>query len=77
MHKLFSSHDQNSYLIEVIIADVRLILKGNKLCHYIDMLVSLPILIALRHIIYRCKWINEHFPTQVQLCEYVQPFMRY
>jgi len=41
------------------------------------MLVSLPILIALRHIIYHCKHIDEHFPTQVQLCESVQPFMRY
>jgi len=55
MHKLFSSHDQNSYLIEVIIADVRLILKGNKLCHYIDMLVSLLILITMRYNIYHWK----------------------
>ena len=33
------------------------------------MLVSLPILIALIHIIYYCKQIDEHFPIQVQLCE--------
>ena len=36
------------------------------------MLVSLLILIALRCIIYCCKQIDEHFPTQVQLCESVQ-----
>ena len=41
------------------------------------MLVSLPILIALRHIIYCWKWIDEHFPTQVQPCESVLLFMRY
>ena len=41
------------------------------------MLVSLPILVALRCIIYHWKWIDEHFPTQVQLCESVQPFMGY
>ena len=35
------------------------------------MLVSLPILIALRCIIYRWKRINEHFPTQVQSRESV------
>ena len=35
------------------------------------MLISLPILIALRRIIYHCKWIDEHFPTQVQSYESV------
>ena len=33
------------------------------------MLVSLPILVALRRIIYRWKRIDEHFPTQVQSCK--------
>ena len=42
-----------------------------------DILVSLPILIALRHVIYHWKQINKHFPTQVQLYKSVQPFMRY
>jgi len=53
--------------------------KLNKVCdsYYIDMLVSLPILIALRYIIYHCKWIDEHFPMQVQSCKSVQLFMRY
>ena len=34
---------QNSYLVKLlfVITDIRLILKGNQLCHYIDMLVSL------------------------------------
>ena len=41
------------------------------------MLISLPILIALKCIIYHCKQIDEHFPTQVQSCESVWPFMRY
>ena len=41
------------------------------------MLVSLPILIALGCIIYCCKQIDEYFPTQVQSCESIQPFMRY
>ena len=41
------------------------------------MLVSLQILIALRHIIYHCKRIDEYIPMQVQLCKSVQPFMRY
>ena len=41
------------------------------------MLVSLPILIALGYIMYCWKQIDEHFPTQVQLCESVQSFMRY
>ena len=41
------------------------------------MLVSLPILITLRQIIYCCKWIDEHFPTQVQSCDSAQLFMRY
>ncbi len=36
------------------------------------MPVSLLILIALRHIIYCWKWIDEHFLMQVQLCESVQ-----
>ena len=36
------------------------------------MLVSLPILIALRHIIYSYKQIDEHFPIQVQSCKSVQ-----
>ena len=31
------------------------------------MPVSLPILVALRCIIYCWKWIDKHFPTQVQL----------
>ena len=41
------------------------------------MLVSLPILIALRYIIYHWKRIDEHFPMQVQLYKSVQLFMRY
>ena len=41
------------------------------------MLVSLPILIALRCIIYCWKQIDEHFSIQVQLYESVQLFMRY
>ena len=41
------------------------------------MPVSLPILIALRYIIYHWKQIDEYFPMQVQLCESVQLFMRY
>ena len=41
------------------------------------MLVSLPILIVLRRIIYYWKQIDEHFPTQVQLYESIQLFMRY
>jgi len=39
------------------------------------MLVSLPILIALKHIIYRCKRIDEHFPTQVQSCKSVHEIL--
>ena len=39
------------------------------------MLVSLPILISLGHIIYCCKQIDEHFPTQVQLCKSVQEIL--
>ena len=42
-----------------------------------SLLVSLLILIALRHIIYHCKQIDEPFPMQVQLCEFVQQFLRY
>ena len=41
------------------------------------MLVSLPILITLRHNIYCCKQIDKYFPMQVQLYESVQLFMRY
>ena len=41
------------------------------------MPVSLPILITLRHIIYCCKQIDKHFPTQVQSYELVQLFIRY
>ena len=39
------------------------------------MLVSLSILIALEYTIYHQKWIDEHFPMQVQSCESVQLFM--
>ena len=39
------------------------------------MLVSLSILIAMRYIIYHQKLFNEHFPMQVQLCEYVLPLI--
>ena len=39
------------------------------------MLVSLPILIALRYIIYHWKFFDEHFSTQVQSCESVQSFI--
>jgi len=73
MCKLLPSHNQNSYLMGA----VRLILGDNQLYHYIDILVSLPILIALRRIIYSCKQIDEHFRTQVQSCESIQLFMRY
>ena len=41
------------------------------------MLVSLPILIALRHIIYHWKCIDKCFSMQVQSCESIQLFMRY
>ena len=41
------------------------------------MLVSLPILIALRRIIYHWKWTNKHLPMQVQSCKSVQLFMKY
>ena len=39
------------------------------------MLVSLPILIALRHIIYHWKQIDKHFSMHVQLYKSVQPFI--
>ena len=39
------------------------------------MPVSLPILIALRHIIYHWKRIDKYFPMQVQSCKSVQPFI--
>ena len=41
------------------------------------MLVSLPILIALRCIIYCWKQIDEHSSKQVQLCKSIQLFMIY
>ena len=39
------------------------------------MLVSLPILITLRHIIYHWKQIDKHFSMQVQSYKSVQPFI--
>ena len=43
MYKLFPSHDKNLYLMGLssVIADIRLILEGNQLYYYIDILVSL------------------------------------
>ena len=39
------------------------------------MLVSLPILVALRCIIYCWKRIDKHFPMQVQSCESVHEIL--
>jgi len=40
------------------------------------MLVSLPILIVLRYIIYCWKNIDKHFLMQVQLCKSVAPIQQ-